>query len=219
MTEMVLALPFLLFILVALLHFGRGATRVQRTDAAARYTSWRDAVHAPRPALDEAPDMRDWLLGGGVALKTDRGDALPRDTNRARVAAMPTADSAALADAVQQRFGHGRTAALTGSYPVDLALSARLARPIRRRHTRISGDWRYMEGWRSRGAPSRAWPSHGPWAYGGPRAAVLPLLGGVLWPEADRRLRAAGRSNDLAGLLSRFTRAPGGYQGPEVQIE
>ncbi len=69
MTEMVLVLPLLVFVLALLLLFGRAWVRVQHATVMDRYEAWRQAAHAPGPhAVDPGPNeaMNQMFFAGNA---------------------------------------------------------------------------------------------------------------------------------------------------------
>lgn len=167
MTETVLVLPLIFFILALLFFFGQAMTRWQRSSVTDRYEAWRQTQYAPGPGAEFAKrgfdfgsaDQLNQAFFGDNADRLDIADRSgrinidePIDTvaeEVARTAApndVPDYDPASAEQLVREL--HRRTPAwwridLSTEHTSDVPLYERFAGPVRHQSTRIDGDWSF----------------------------------------------------------------------------
>ncbi len=181
MTETVLVLPLIFFILALLFFFGQAMTRWQRSSVTDRYEAWRQAQYAPGPGAEFAKrgfdfgsaDQLNQAFFGGNADRLDVADRSGRVNidrpvdiiaEEARRTAMPSTspdyDPASAEELVREL--HDRAPAwwridLSTEHTYDVPLYQRFAGPLRHQSTRIDGDWSFatwleQEAYRDRAA-------------------------------------------------------------------
>jgi hypothetical protein len=219
MSEMVLAMPFLVLILLLLFFFGRGLVRAQRVAVMDRYEAWRQAsADAPGPhaQIDDGHTLLNQTFYGGNAdaIDYDGADLFPPDAPReliAEAAAFATrAKTVELVNDVYDQFARGRSVRFRARH--DEAIKAirdmDLVRPVASRHTRLGHDWRFANGWRR--------DSDGEWE---PRTGGTSMLGplrDVFYPAFDDQLESLASNNSLARMLRGMYLNEPAYRGPEV---
>jgi hypothetical protein len=167
MTETVLVLPLVFFILALLFFFGQAMTRWQRSSVTDRYEAWRQTQYGVGPGVEFA--KRGFDFGPGEQLNqaffgdnADRLDVADRSgrinvqepvdiiAEDARQTAapsdMPDYDPASAEELVREL--HDRAPAwwridLSTEHATDVPLYERFTGPVRHQSTRIDGDWSF----------------------------------------------------------------------------
>lgn len=167
MTETVLVLPLIFFILGLLFFFGQAMTRWQRSSVTDRYEAWRQTQYGQGPGAEFAKRGFDFGSAGQLnqIFFGDNADRLevadrsgrinieePVDiiAEAAHLAATPTTVPAYEPASAEElvRELHSRTPAwwrvdLSTEHISDVPLYQRFAGPVRHQSTRIDGDWSF----------------------------------------------------------------------------
>lgn len=167
MTETVLVLPLVFFILALLFFFGQTMTRWQRSSVTDRYEAWRQTQYGQGPGAEFAKrgfdfGSADQLNQAFFAGHADRLDVADRSgrvnideptdiiAEEAYQTATPTTapdyDPASAEELVREL--HSRAPAwwridLSTEHTSDVPLYQRFAGPLRHQSTRIDGDWSF----------------------------------------------------------------------------
>jgi hypothetical protein len=212
MSEMVLVLPLLIFVLLAVVYVGYGMVRTQAVDSAARFESWRRAAGAPGPRM--TPPYGHRLInqtffgekaasvGGGV------GNEFPDDAERQLIDAAYgfSNQTGRLAELVLAALPDGSRARISARFATRFRSMERFRSTIARQHVRIGNDWRFVNGWRL---------SDGRWVNGAGATNELPGAAQAFLQPMDDRLQEAG---DLGQTIRRLYRVNPRYVGPEVPL-
>lgn len=216
MTEMVLTLPLLFFILAVLFIFGRGYERVQQLLIAGRYEADRRALHAQGPAGDpvDSEDLVALLFPDpDVEIATRVDGSLPTDANDELLAAIASNRGEAVDYYVQviDRLPDAVDATLTARWPTWMPLEEQMLGPTRLRHTRLANDWKHAN--RVNLAPQDPDGQD----YSAPHVRIMPLIRDVYFGVLDDNLDTlANGGNPLARDLQTFYTSPEPYRGPEL---
>ena len=216
--ETVLALPLILVLVSIIIFFGFQFMRLQRAAVATRYEAWRAVNDAPGPrwSPDEDRDGLDPLYFGGAAQSlgvviddefSDEPAAILFDA-----AADRGTDARDLADAWTRELPGGTRARLVVRHDDRVPFWDRMTGPIRRRHTRLAGEWTYSR-------HLRPDPTLDKWVF-----APGPVLGNdtldairqAFLRELDEPLSAMASSNGLASTTRELYRRPPRYDGPDL---
>lgn len=167
MTETVLVLPLVFFILALLFFFGQAMTRWQRSSVTDRYEAWRQTQYAPGPGAEFAKrgfdfGSADQLNQAFFADNADRLDVADRSgrvnidqpvdiiaeeaSRTATPSTSPDYDPASAEELAREL--HDRAPAwwridLSTEHTYDVPLYQRFAGPLRHQSTRIDGDWSF----------------------------------------------------------------------------
>lgn len=217
MSEMVLVLPLLVFVLMLLLLFGQGWMRVQHATVMSRYEAWRQAAYAPGPyAVDPSPNdaMNQLFFAGNAATIEYQGHgSFPRDAadQLADWVGGQSDDAREFIEAVTDALPAGHTVSFKTTHPNSNQLWTLFDRPIRHTHTRLANDWRFVNGWEI---------DEEGWHPAGPHVSHIPQVRDQFFEEIDERLTSGAiASNPLSDVLRHFYFTLPGYAGPEVALE
>lgn len=167
MTETVLVLPLIFFILALLFFFGQAMTRWQRSSVTDRYEAWRQTQYGVGPGAEFAKrgfdfGSADQLNQAFFADNADRLDVADRSgrinidepidivaeevLRTATPTTAPDYDPASAEELVREL--HGRAPAwwridLSAEHTSSVPLFQRFAGPVRHQSTRIDGDWSF----------------------------------------------------------------------------
>ncbi|MAE68113.1 MAG: hypothetical protein CMJ18_28015 [Phycisphaeraceae bacterium] len=247
MSEMILVLPFVLFILLLLIYFGRDLVRVQRTMVSARYESWRQVGRGPGPGGAGA-EIDQMFLGGRAE---DVGQSVPAsfpdhaDDALVEAAASDGVTTAQLVEQVRRDHPIGRVVRVRAEYEEGNRMWRRFSGPLRQTHARTDHEWRQANGWRTRsdnwrdsalegrwpdGRPELrsafapnwlAWPEHGAWVPTRPSASSLHATRDVFFQPFSAGLESlqAGAAQPMAGLIHHLMAGNPRYFGPAVGFD
>ena len=220
MTEMVLALPLVFFILAVLFIFGRGYERVQQLLIAGRYEADRRALHAQGPAGDtvDSEDLVSLLLPDPeVEIATRVDGSLPTDANDELLATIASNRGEAVDyyTAAIDRLPDAVDATLTAHWPSWMPLEEQMLGDTSLRHTRLANDWKHAN--RVFYSAEDDVPGGDAQDYTSPYVRIMPLLRDVYFRVLDDNLGAlADSDNPLARDLRTFYTNPEPYRGPEL---
>ncbi len=153
MTEMVLVLPFLVFILLLVMYFGKGVVRLQHAQVMDRYEAWRLADGAPGPAANvqggSAMMNQSFFGGAAQSVSADYSSAFPTDAadEFELMASNVSTDAKNLVTEAFDDFPKGATATMTTTHNESVALWQKIDQPVKHRHVRIGNDWAYSNRW------------------------------------------------------------------------
>lgn len=246
MSEMVLVLPLILFVLVMLLFFGRGMVRVQHALVMDRYATWRQVYASPGPAwtLEQGTDAYNQTFFGGKAqsIGRDLSDELPNDAERelSQLIGDVHPEAQIMVDEVHETLPGGLTTRFRTLHANTQKVYEPFVRPVRHAHTRLAGDWKFVNsfrdmtdrGWRDfendpvthAWPPENAvmgqwqpWPSHGAWWPRGLPVSLLLAVREALFDDLDTALEnIQNNDNPLAAELRNVLVREPGYGGPTV---
>lgn len=154
MTEMVLALPLLLLILVLVVYFGRAMVRVQRALVMDRYEAWRVAEYGQGPSANDAAGNaminQMFFAGNAESIEYHRGDNFSGDALAQLIGAAAdySNDAGTYAQALLLSLPAGHTSEFVTTHENTVPILRRFEGPIRHRHTRLDHNWRLVNGWR-----------------------------------------------------------------------
>ncbi len=218
MTEMVLVLPLIVFVLAMMLFFGRGMVRAQHALVMDRYATWRSVYDGPGPQWMIVPGTQAYneTFFGGKASQITRwlDDEFPKDAEDEIIAVVSEAgpEAADLVNTVYEMLPGGQTTGFATEHTNTVAIYKPFEGAIRHRHTRAGNDWKFtnsfrdVEGrrWRDfRNDPRPArefppddavmgqwqpWPSHGNWWPGGLPVSILMAMREGLYDDLDQAL-------------------------------
>ena len=223
-SEMVLAMPLLVLILVLLFYFGRGMVRVQRAQVADRYQAWLEVGRGPGPGRDGATEQLNqvFFARNAESLDIDQADQFPAESTEELVEAVGAvdADAALLAERLAAALPSGRLVRLEAVHGETVPVWRQFEGPIRHTHVRIEHEWRFVNGWRrdTELAP-QPWPSHEAWYAGGSAASILSPLRRTFFSELDDRLDELdpdGPAGDMIRMIVGLYAADPGYAGPTI---
>jgi hypothetical protein len=218
MTEMVLVLPLILFVLAMMIFFGRGMVRVQHALVMDRYATWRAVYNAPGPRWQLQPGTtaynQAFFAGNAAEISRWLDDEFPKDAEEEVIVQMSQAgpDAEALILEVYNVLPGGLTTGFSTTHTNTVPIYDRFDGPVRHRHTRAGNDWKFtnsfrdIEGrsWRDfRNDPRpprdfpptdaamgqwQPWLSHGVWWPGGLPVSLLLALREGLYDDLDSAL-------------------------------
>lgn len=166
MTEMVLALPILMAVLLLTFYFGREVVHVQVVQTVDRYEAWRRAAQADENSSSPWSAMQT-ASGGSIAVTVQ--NHFPDDAQNALQGYLqePWPDAASLMSHAFEAFPSGRRAVVSASHASGVSAWPTLSGSVRHQHTRLDGDWTYFAQWEDiQGQPWRdfaAWTPAQPW--------------------------------------------------------
>jgi len=220
MTETVLILPIIMFLLAVMVFFGWGMLRVQRASVMDRYEAWRQVYHGYGPAVvsddpDTAVDeqtlqVNDTFFDGradAIAYAgVNRDDRYLQERLRGYAAGQDRA-AGVLAARFTERWPSGRRVTFTTTHVPEVPLWTIFGDDIRHGHTRIGHEWKYVN--------RVSLDSHGDWVYTGPRVTPGSIVPQTFFPGFDASL--SGARGGLAQTIRRYyhLKHPG-YVGPDV---
>jgi hypothetical protein len=249
MTEMLLAMPFLLVILSLLILFGRDMVRVQRAGVLDRSRAWQAVGRGPGPGA--TPRQMNRMFYGGNAADVDAEEEVrfPATGAEALVDAAEAVDpqAALLARRLLELLPSGRQVRVKVRHANNVPFWEQFQGPIRHRHLRLEHEWRYANGWREvdgqpwrdgahdwpwqHGDPARdsawapawqAWPSHADWHPAGPGASSVAAVRDTFFAPFETALGELGgvpAATPLADLIRGLARVDAPYFGPAVGYE
>lgn len=177
MTEMVLALPILIAILLLVLYFGREVLHVQVVQTVDRYEAWRRAAQQPESDAGAwsvmQPDATASIsLSSSTGFPSDARDAIYQHLQG------PSPDAADLLDRAFEAFADGRRGIAQATHVNGISAWPTLSGQVVHQHVRLDGDWAYLGAWANvqgqawqdfRGWAMQTWPVSsdywGNWAY------------------------------------------------------
>ena len=227
MTEMVLAMPFLLLVLSLLFFLGRGMVRLQRAWVMDRYEAWREVARSWGPASNDplgSPQLNDTFFAGRATAISQSTDGWFPDNARDELESAAGAfsgDTQSLVREAHDAFADGRSVRLTTQHSESMTLWKQFDHTYAHRHSRIEHEWKFMNRWIGAGA-SQERPrgedddgivhgagSDGPW--------MLPETRDVFMLDIDEPLRNLQEGgNYLAGSVRAIYTARPAYRGPRV---
>lgn len=217
MMETVLVLPFLVFILLLVMFFGRGVARVQHTQVMDRYEAWRLAAQSPGPSANQNegnPQMNILFFGEAAkSIDFNSSNYFPTDAPVSLQSAGQqfSTDTGALVDLAYQNFARGVRVEFKTSHQTDTRLWQRFEVPITHSHTRLDHDWKFVNGWR---VQNNQWEPNGtgPWM-------LSPPVRDLFFQRFDNDMTAmVNQGNQLAAILQSVYSARPAYVGPNIVL-
>lgn len=217
MFEMCLTLPFILVVLLMIMHFGRGIVRVQHAMVMDRYEAWRRAAGAPGPSFDDTyedgSELNETFFGGKASLmQSTIENAYPGDSYEALIgyASTYSAETGLLASLHLGRADRGRYVLLRTTHPPRIRLMSPFERPISSDNLRIGNEWAWVNGW--------AIGTDGVWYRTGGGPPNMPsAVRDLFFQEFDEALYdLVSNGNDAARTLRSYYMHQPPYVGPTV---
>ncbi len=216
MMEMILVLPFLVFVLLLIFYFGRGVVYVQQVQVADRFSAWTQAQGAPRPGgntLDEGYVLSQLFLNRpqqqvsvdhSSDFPTDASDALTQSGQNA------SADTGNLITKAISEFPKGSTATVTATIPSEIKFWQLLDQPIKHQHVRLGNDWKFANGWTQ---------SKGTWVQSGSGPWMLYPARDTFFSDFENEMTPLDNEGNLLAHLIRgiYVLKPG-YAGPTITV-
>lgn len=214
MVETILALPVVLFFVVAVIGFGIGLRRLSPLRNTARFDSWR----ATTPG---APGPADTQLGAAFYPKDTPASLTRSNRDGSLDSAVDdpvrnalSGDAQALASRLFDRFPRGMGSQFTVQHNSSLPILAQLGftGPVKRSAYRLNGDWRFADGITYIGAPWAAYADEWHPTVTGGDARIAPDVKELFLSPLDSSLPAGGGtlSNAIRALYTWYP----GYCGP-----
>ena len=218
MTETVLVLPLLVFVLAMMVFFGRGMVRAQHARVMDRYATWRAVYGAPGPQwmIETGTQPYNQTFYGSKASELVRflGDELPRDAEEELTAVVQqqSADAGTLLSKMYEVMPGGLTTGFRTSHTNTVAIYEKFEGPVQHRHTRAGNDWKFTNSLRDFEGTSwkdfyndpmaarpfppddavmgqwQPWPSYGNWWPGGLPVSLLLATREGLFDDLDTAL-------------------------------
>lgn len=155
MTEMVLVLPLLVFVLAMMIFFGRGMVRAQRALVMDRYATWRTVYGAPGPQFAAQPGTTSYnetfFAGQASAIEMSLDDELPKeaeDDMLDAVADVDNGDTLAMVTEIYTLLPGGLTTRFETTHENTVAIFQPFEGPLNHRHTRAGNDWKFTNSFR-----------------------------------------------------------------------
>lgn len=216
--ETVLALPLLLVLISIILFFGLQFMRLQRAAVATRYEAWRAVNDSPGPRwspVDDADGLDPLYFGDRAqSLGVVRDRDFPDEPAAVlfEAATSRSSDAGLLTDLWTDEFPSGVRARLIVTHDDQVPFWDRMTGPIRRRHTRLDGEWTYSRHVRFDATLDKWVFTPGP-VLG---SDTLDAIREAFLLEVDQPLAALANNNNLAAnTRALYNRAPR-YDGPDL---
>lgn len=154
MTETILVLPFIVFVLSLIFFFGRGIVRNQRAAMMPRYEAWRQAGgEAPGPRSDETNDQtllnKTFFANRPATIDYHATNHFPEEATDDLIdaASQYSPQTGQLAQDLIDLWPRGRTVDTVVEYDETIRVWQDLNGAIHRRYTRLDNDWRFANHW------------------------------------------------------------------------
>jgi hypothetical protein len=150
MTETVVVLPFIFVVLSLLIFLGWGMQRWHRATQVDRYVAWQQATKAPGPRAHgpRTGQLNDAFYDGRVGQLTPQA---PRSIPEEKAADAWTervagehGEAGRLTERVHEQLPGRVIAAFQTSHQTTVPLWQDIDGPIYHQHTRLDGDWRFV---------------------------------------------------------------------------
>ncbi len=215
MAETVLVLPFVLVVLALLFFFGMSFSRVERGAVMDRYEAWRHVARAPGPAAGGDDAVLNSLAYGGNAATLDitRTRDFPPDATELwhEAAANANADAGPLVQGMLDQLPTGVRVTQHVKHASTVPLYQKLMGTVHHQHTRLDGDWRFVNGITKK---------DGKWQPAPPHVHNVAVLRDQYLLDFEKALKPhLDAENRLAQILHTYYTASPDYAGPDVDAQ